>query len=37
MVIKLLLERDKFGVAELASSIKKCGLESISVAGDYLK
>lgn len=37
MVIKFASERVKLGVAELASSIKKCGLESISVAGDYLK
>jgi PTS system mannose-specific IIA component len=37
MVIKFASERDRLGVAELASSIKKCGLESISVAGDYLK
>lgn len=37
MLIKFATERDKSGVAELASSIKKCGLESISVAGDYLK
>ncbi len=37
MVIKFATERDKFGVEELASSIKRCGLESISVAGDYLK
>ncbi len=37
MLIKFATERDKSGVAELASAIKKCGLESISVAGDYLK
>ncbi|MDD2336484.1 MAG: PTS sugar transporter [Geobacteraceae bacterium] len=37
MVIKFASERGKLGVAELASSIKKCGFESISVAGDYLK
>lgn len=37
MVIKFATERDRLGVAELASSLKKCGLESISVAGDYLK
>jgi len=37
MVIKFASERDRLGVAELASSLKKCGLESISVAGDYLK
>ncbi|MDD2319320.1 MAG: PTS sugar transporter [Geobacteraceae bacterium] len=37
MVIKFATERDKLGVADLASSIKKCGLDSISVAGDYLK
>jgi mannose PTS system EIIA component len=37
MVIKFASERDRLGVAELASALKKCGLESISVAGDYLK
>lgn len=37
MLIKFATERGKSGVAELASAIKKCGLESISVAGDYLK
>lgn len=37
MVIKFATERDRLGVAELASALKKCGLESISVAGDYLK
>jgi PTS system mannose-specific IIA component len=37
MVIKFASERDKLGVADLASALKKCGLESISVAGDYLK
>ncbi|RQW88179.1 MAG: PTS sugar transporter [Geobacter sp.] len=37
MVIKFASERDKLGVAQLASSLKKCGLESISVAGEYLK
>jgi PTS system mannose-specific IIA component len=37
MVIKFASERDKLGVEDLASSLKKCGLDSISVAGDYLK
>jgi PTS system mannose-specific IIA component len=37
MVIKFASDRDKLGVEELAASLKKCGLESISVAGDYLK
>lgn len=37
MVIKFASDRDKSGVAELAATLKKCGLESISVAGDYLK
>lgn len=37
MVIKFATERDKLGVADLASALKKCGLESISVAGDYLR
>ncbi|MCM2358383.1 MAG: PTS sugar transporter [Geobacteraceae bacterium] len=37
MVIKFSAEREKHGVAELAERLKKCGRESISVAGDYLK
>lgn len=37
MVIKFASDRDKLGVEELAATLKKCGLESISVAGDYLK
>jgi PTS system mannose-specific IIA component len=37
MVIKFAAERDRMGVEELASALKKCGLESISVAGDYLR
>lgn len=37
MVIKFASDRDKSGVEELAATLKKCGLESISVAGDYLK
>jgi PTS system mannose-specific IIA component len=37
MVIKFASERDRLGVAELASALKKCGLESISVAGEFLK
>jgi PTS system mannose-specific IIA component len=37
MVIKFASERGRLGVAELASALKKCGLESISVAGEYLK
>jgi PTS system mannose-specific IIA component len=37
MVIKFATERGRLGVAELASALKKCGLESISVAGEYLK
>lgn len=37
MVIKFAADRGKHGVAELAEKLKKCGRESISVAGDYLK
>lgn len=37
MVIKFASERERFGVVELASVLKKCAQESISVAGEYLK
>jgi PTS system mannose-specific IIA component len=37
MVIKFASERERFGVTELASVLKKCAQESISVAGEYLK
>jgi mannose PTS system EIIA component len=37
MLIKFAADRDKLTVAELAAALKKCGLESITVAGDYLK
>ncbi|NMC74177.1 MAG: PTS sugar transporter [Geobacteraceae bacterium] len=37
MVIKFASERERFGVAELASIVKRCAQESISVAGEYLK
>jgi mannose PTS system EIIA component len=37
MVIKFTSDRGKCSVAELAESLKKCGCEGISVAGDYLK
>jgi len=37
MVIKFFSERGAYGVSELAERIKRCGCESISVAGDYLK
>lgn len=37
MVIKFVADRQKCGVAELSQSLKKCGHESILVAGDYLK
>jgi PTS system mannose-specific IIA component len=37
MLIKFAADRDNLSVAELASALKKCGLESITVAGDYLK
>lgn len=37
MVIKFASDRKTRSVAELAETLKKCGRESISVAGDYLK
>ncbi len=37
MVIKFASDRKMRSVAELAETLKKCGRESISVAGDYLK
>lgn len=37
MLMKFASERDKLGVSDLASALKKCGQESISVAGEYLK
>jgi PTS system mannose-specific IIA component len=37
MMIKFASERDKFDLAELASVLKKCAQESITVAGEYLK
>lgn len=37
MVMKFATDRDKLGVEELADMLRKCGRESISVAGDYLK
>jgi len=37
MVIKFATERERLGVAELAAALKRCGMESITVAGDYLR
>ena len=37
MVIKFATERTRVGVPELAYKLKECGMESISVAGEYLK
>jgi len=37
MVIKFATERTRVGVSELAYKLKECGMESISVAGEYLK
>jgi PTS system mannose-specific IIA component len=37
MVIKFATERNRWGVADLAQKLKDCGLESITVAGEYLK
>ena len=37
MVMEFALKRERLGVAELAGSLRDCGRESISVAGDFLK
>jgi len=37
MVMEFALKRERMGVAELASSLRDCGRESIAVAGDFLK
>ncbi len=37
MLLKFATEREKADVADLASLLKVCGRESISVAGEYLK
>jgi PTS system mannose-specific IIA component len=37
MLMKFASDRDKLGVSDLASALKKCAQESISVAGEYLK
>lgn len=37
MLVKFFSDREKVGVNDLASQIKACGRESISVAGDYLR
>jgi mannose PTS system EIIA component len=37
MVLKFTGDRARYGVTELAERVQKCGHESISVAGDYLK
>jgi len=37
MMIKVVADRSKFGVGELAEKLKLCGRESIIVAGEYLK
>jgi mannose PTS system EIIA component len=37
MMIKFATERSRLDIAAMAASLKKCGLESITVAGDYLK
>jgi PTS system mannose-specific IIA component len=37
MVMEFALKRERLGVAELAASLRDCGRESISVAGDFLK
>jgi len=37
MMLKFATERGKCGLGELASALKKCAQESITVAGEYLK
>jgi len=37
MVIQFASDRGKLAVTELAEKLKKCGTDSILVAGDYLK
>lgn len=37
MVIKFASDRKRLAVAELATQLKECGRESISVPGDYLR
>lgn len=37
MLIKFASDRDRCGVAELASQIRDTGREGVTVAGDYLK
>ena len=37
MVIKFVSERTRVGVSELAQRLKECGVEGITVAGEYLK
>ena len=37
MLIRFASDRDRFGVAELASHIRDSGREGVTVAGDYLK
>lgn len=37
MVIRFFSDRDRFGIAELATQLKDSGREGVTVAGDYLK
>lgn len=37
MMIKFATERTRLDIADMAANLKKCGLESITVAGDFLK
>ena len=37
MVMEFALKRERMAVAQLAASLRECGRESISVAGDFLK
>src|SRR5690349_21542308 len=37
MLIKFAMDRQLYGVAELAAAVKESGREGVAVAGDYLK
>ena len=37
MLIQFAMVRDRGGISEQAEALKKCGLESITVAGEFLK
>jgi PTS system mannose-specific IIA component len=37
MLIQFAMGRDRSGIAEQAEGLKRCGMESITVAGEFLK